>query len=162
MEIITVAILIIATVFASAGVLSAVYFYAANKTLKKQIDANAIKQKQLITVEDSMKTITFIDSLLLIKFQYYLNTYILAYFMSEKEIDKKEIKQLKEDFYMDISKTLNSYQQEQILKVFSKEGIILYIHQTFLRMLNDANIKFKSGDASVGNMSRRSLEAIYS
>ena len=158
-QIITILLLMVMTVL---GALSAIYFYTANKTLKKQIATTEPKLKQLISVDDSIKTLTFIDSLLLIKFQYYLNTYILAYFTSEKEIDKKEIKQLKEDFYMDISKTLNSYQQEQILKVFSKEGIILYIHQTFLRMLNDANIKFRSSEASIGNMSRKSLDAIYS
>lgn len=154
---IQIIICIVSAVIGIAGALSAIYFYVANKALKKPK-----KIDNTISIDDSIKLITFIDNLLLIKFGYYLNTYILAYFVSEKEIDKKEIKQLKDDFYMDISKTLNTYQQEQILKVFSKEGIILYIHQTFLRLLNDANIKFKSGDTNIGSMSRRSLEAIYS
>lgn len=121
-----------------------------------------IKIDNSMSAKESKEIVDFIDSLLTVKFQYYLTSYILAYFVSDKEIDKKEIKKLKEDFYLDVSKTLCEQQQNRILKVFSKEGIILYIHQAFLRLLNDANVKFKNNDASLGNLSRRTLDAVYS
>ena len=119
-------------------------------------------QNSEISVKDSSDTLKFLNDLLDIKFGYYLNAYMLAYFVNDKELEKKEIIKLKTDFYSDVSKSLNNYQKNQILKVFSKEGVELYIHQSFLRLLNDANIKFKtSGNGGIDALSSSALKAIY-
>ncbi len=127
-------------------------------------ELNKIKKdikKPQANIDETIKIVQFIDDFMAVKFQYYLTAFIMAYFISDKELDKKEIKKLKEDFYEDISNTLNALQKEQILKVFTKHGITLYVHQSFLRFLNDANIKFKNSGTDMDTMNRKTLQAIY-
>jgi len=119
------------------------------------------KLSNIANIDETVKIVKFLDDFMMVKFQYYLNTFIIAYFISDKEMDKKEIKKLKEDFYTDISNTLNDVQKDQMLKVFTKQGITLYIHQSFLRLLNDANIKFKNNGTEMDTMNRKTLDAIY-
>lgn len=131
------------------------------KVLKKEEEKFESNLKKVCDIDETVKIVQFLDGFLSMKFQYYLNTYILAYFISDKDLDKKEIKKLKEDFYVDVSKTLNKDQQELMLRVFTSQGIVLYIHQSFLRLLNDANIKFKQGATGVDAVNQGTLNAIY-
>lgn len=119
------------------------------------------KKYQIISIQDTDASLDFLNKLLDIKFGYYLNTFLIAYFVNDKELDKKEIKKLKDDFYLDISNTLNNQQKNNLLRVFSQKGIELYIHQTFLRLLNDANIKFRDSGNGPDNVNKQTLNAIY-
>ena len=117
-----------------------------------------------LPIKDSKEVFEFLNDLILVKFKYYLNVYFMANFASDKEIDKADIKKFKNDFYLDVSSTLNNEQKKRLLKVFSQKGIELYIHQSFLRLFNDANIKFKNGEQhnTVDSMNRNTMQAIYS
>ena len=133
--------------------------FKANKSNK-----NIVKAKvEPMHIDDVTKTLDFFNSILELKFQYYLNTYFIAYFVNDKDLDIKDIKKYKKDFYMDVSKMLCDDQKNQLLKVFSIEGIELYIHQTFLRLLNSYNIKFKNSNSGnlVDDVHTRTLQAIY-
>ncbi len=134
-----------------------------NTNLKNTKKAfNAYVESDL-PIKESKEVFEFLNELILVKFKYYLNVHFMANFASDKEIDKKDIKKFKNDFYLDVSSTLHNKQKERLLKVFSQKGIELYIHQSFLRLFNDANIKFKNGEQSntVDSMNRNTMQAIY-
>ena len=97
-----------------------------------------------LNIEDTTKYIQLLDKLLLLKFNFYVGTFFSAALVKHKELDKTEIKNIKEQFYIDVSSTLNDHQKNQLLKVFSKKGIEIYIHQTFLKLLNDLDMKFNN------------------
>jgi len=118
------------------------------------------KDKDEINIVESKNIVEFFDNLLVTKFEYYLNTFIIAYFVSDKELEKKEIKKLKDQFFIDVSKTLNKKHRDLILKVYDEKGVELYIHQTFLRLLNTSNIKLKA-DSGMDNVNAKMLKEIY-
>ena len=134
-----------------------------NKELEKiTSEKNAIEKKyNAISIQDTDASLNFLNKLLDLKFGYYLNTFLIANFVNDKDLDKKEIKKLKDDFYLDVSNTLNTQQKYNLLRVFSQKGIELYIHQTFLKLFNDANIKFKNSGSGPDNINKQTLNAIY-
>jgi hypothetical protein len=133
--------------------------------LYKQKQISDLKVKNLkrkkLSINDTITLVAFFDQLLEVKFRYYLVSYIMANFVSDKELDKKDIKKLKEDFYTDVSATLNDVQKSRLLEVYSKKGIELYIHQTFLRLLNEANIKFREKGTGIDAVNKQTLNTIY-
>jgi len=116
-----------------------------------------------MNIDDTIKTMSFFNNVLELKFKYYLNAHFIAYFVNDKDLDKKDIKKFKNDFYIDVSNMLCDDQKQQLLKVFSKQGIELYIHQTFLSLLNEYNIKFQNSNSGnvVDDTHARTLQAIY-
>ena len=115
-----------------------------------------------LTIDETIKEKEFFDNFLITKFEYYLTTHILAYFASDKDIEIKEIKSLKEQYYADVSKTLNNHQKARLLMIFTATGTELYVHQTFLRLLNDANIKFKQNNLTgMDALNQQTLNTIY-
>lgn len=158
-------LLIIMAVFLLVALVIGYTEYRTRKLDRESIEESKKYEdslKKVCDIDETVKIVDFLDRMLNIKFQYYLNSYILPYFVNDKDLDKKEIKKLKEDFYADVSKTLNEGQRDLILKVFSSQGIVLYIHQSFLRLLNDANIRFKQGATGVDAVNQGTLNAIYS
>ncbi|MFA7127692.1 MAG: hypothetical protein WC136_00820 [Sphaerochaeta sp.] len=101
-------------------------------------------------------TYDFLNKILLDKFEFYLSGQILPYLINGKSLDNKMLHELKEQYYIDVTKMLNKDMQDRILEVFSKQGIILYIHQSFLKAYNAAEIKYKSDSYNT-----RSLESFY-
>lgn len=101
-------------------------------------------------------TYTFLNKILSDKFEFYLTGHILPYLVNGKSLDNKILHQLKDQYYIDVYKTINKDMQDRILEVFSKQGIVLYIHQSFLKAYNAAEIKYK-GDS----FSTQSLESFY-
>jgi len=148
------------------GLLSAVitfisiYIYFYIKELKSDKKKSIIEKskKKHLDIDHSIKSLEFFNNLLLTKYQFYFSSEILAYFLSSKEMPKKEISSIKEKFYLDVSKTLNNDQRDNLLKIFSIDGVKLYIHQTFLRLLNESNIKYLKTDTS---LDKKALDAVY-
>lgn len=101
-------------------------------------------------------TYDFLNKILLDKFEFYLSGQILPYLINGKSLDNKMLHKLKEQYYIDVTKMLNKDMQDRILEVFSKQGIVLYIHQSFLKLYNAAEIKYK-GDS----YNTQSLESFY-
>jgi len=143
--------------------ISLIFLYLSLKTniKKTQLLKTKIKDVNVVNIQDSQATMDFFNQLLDTKFKYYLNSFMIAYFVSNQELEKKVIKKLKNDFYVDISTTLNDDQKNHLLTIFSKRGIELYIHQTFLRLLNDANIKFQVSGEGLDGVNKQMLDAIY-
>jgi len=117
----------------------------------RKLESNErIQLTSQLSIDDTINYQKFFDNLLLVKFNFYANQY-LANMLKGKSVDKSEIKSGKDQFYIDVSSTLNKYQKEQLLKIYSERGIELYIHQSFLRMLNDIDIKmYQTNDSDVG------------
>jgi len=140
-------------------IIESIYIYYLKKRVNNlSIDRDrSINKNNIINIKQTKQTFDFFNELLEIKFRYYLTSEILAYFLNGKEIPKKEIIKLKENFYIDVTKTLNKNQRENILKIFSNEGIEMYIHQTFLKLLNDCNIKYIKTD----ELDQKTINAIY-
>ena len=66
-----------------------------------------------------------------------------------KEISKENIKSIKNEFYIDVSSTLQTEQKYKLLEVFSEKGIEMYIHQFFLQKLNELDVKYKKQEATL-------------
>ena len=115
------------------------------------------EKKESMSATESSAILKFLDEVLERKYQYYLMNDILPYFMSDKDLEKAEIKRIKNEFYMDIYGSLSTVQKKQVKKIFTDQGSTMYVHQTFLKFLNESNIKYKQNNT----MSRQTLNAIY-
>jgi len=138
-----------------------VKFSLATTKLKEEIKKlknEKTKIENELNPKDTITLLEFFDNILMEKFKYYFMSDILAYFSQGKELKKQEIIDIKEKFYVDISKMLSEDQKMRLLKIFSKQGIEIYIHQTFLKLLNESNIKYL--DTS-DNLDKRSLDVVY-
>jgi hypothetical protein len=78
-----------------------------------------------------------------------------SYFISEKEIPVTKFKEIKEKYYVDISMSLNPYYLNNIAQIYTKQGIQLYINQTFMALFNKSQIKYQPK-----NINTRTLNAI--
>jgi len=158
-----VSILIVTNVIFFVGFIKYLVDAKNAKKDNQKIKEDFLEYKNRISIQDSKEVFEFLNDVIKVKFNYYLNVYFLANFASDKEIDKADIKKFKNDFYLDVSSLFEYKQKERLLKVFSQKGIELYIHQSFLRLFNDANITFKNGTQSntVDSMNRNTMNAIY-
>ncbi len=138
------------------GTLSALGVLLTSKLIDYKLK-NKKELKENIKINNIIDTKKLLDDILFSKYEYYLTSEILAYFLNDKDIDKKKIKELKESYYLDVSNSISDDLKNEILKLFTIKGIKLYIHQTFLRLLNESNIKYSSGSS----LDKRTLKAIY-
>jgi len=131
-----------------------------NKNIKSEVkDEDEESKVNKVSAKESSQILDNFDRLLKIKFDYYFQSELLAYFMKQKEIEKKIIIQLKNTYYADVEKSLSDQLKTDVLNLFSKQGAVLYVHQTFLRLLNEYNIKYQGNGQETLN--RRVLEAYY-
>ena len=117
--------------------------------VKTQLENTIVKLKAPMGTDDIIKYLNIFDKLLLTKFNYYIHVHFLANFEKKKEISKEAIKNIKQEFYVDVSSTLRMEQKYKLLDIFSDRGIELYIHQFFLQKLNELDVKYKKQDESV-------------
>jgi len=109
------------------------------------------EKNEVLSTSDKQEIMIFFDNILEKKFSYYLNVYFLANMIMQKEIEKKEIKKFKDMYYLDISNMINEETKHMILTVFTKKGLDLYIHQTFLKLLNKYDIKYRTEKTEVSS-----------
>ena len=107
------------------------------------------KLKKPMHIDDANKYLNLLDKLLITKFNYYIFSNFLANLEKRKEISKENIKSIKNEFYIDVSSTLQTEQKYKLLEVFSEKGIEMYIHQFFLQKLNELDVKYKKQEASL-------------
>jgi len=121
------------------------YVYYMKNKLYKQLDKVLKEYKNNeLSIDETKNTVIFFDDLLDKKFKFYLGRYFLAKFTAGKEVLPKDIKKAKDEFSIDIEKCLTKHQMDRLLKIYSPKGIELYIHQSFLSKLNNANISFNN------------------
>jgi len=113
---------------------------------KEVIKEIFIENKKHIDIIEANEIILMFDSLLEKKFKYYNMIHFLAVFQSGKEPDIEVVKGIKQSFYTDISNTLSKDMEDLLIKIYNAKGLDLYIHQSFLRLLNEANIKYRVKD----------------
>jgi hypothetical protein len=114
----------------------------------QQLDQLIIKN---LNINEAQDLLNFLDELIKRKFNFYLINEILPYYHAGKSIDKNELKQLQEKFFIDISATINKDTKKLFKKYFTTAGIELYINERFLYYINkfDMNLaedKFNPAD----------------
>ena len=150
---------IIYYIIAGVTVITTVIALLVHRSLHKKNTKEVVKSTESVSAKEALVIISLLDEMMLTKFRYYLSSYLLPYFIKDQEIEKKTIKKLKEDFYIDVSSVFNAQLKMTFLKVFDQKGIEIYIHQTFLRLLNESNIQYNKQDG--GTISQSMLNEIY-
>lgn len=150
-------VIIIPTIsFIVGGIVSSIISKIISKIISNK---TLIVPKQPFNIKNAQATITLLDEMMLTKFRYYLSSYIQPFLEKDQEIEKKIIKKLKDDFYTDMLNVFNKDLMNQFLVVFDQKGIEIYIHQTFLRLLNERDIYHSNTNES--NLSQKMLNEIY-
>ncbi len=153
---ITMEVLKFSTSVIQTGLLGGLVYIGIN-IYKEQLNKET-KENDILKIEQAKEIrIQMFNELLQIKFHYYFTSEILAHFLQNVALKRETINELKESFYLDVSKALNEETKNKLLEIYSVQGIKMYIHQTFLRMLNDANVKYTDEN----NLSRDALNAVY-
>lgn len=163
-------VLIVGSIFTSIGLFITIKDYKKlKKTLvKKDEEIEKLKEKNSklskeLTIDDVHKYVQLLDKIILDKINFYFYNHFLAAYEKNKEISLKEIKEIKTQFYIDVSSALCVEVKAKLLKVFSAQGIEIYIHQTFLRKLNELDVKFKGGKSKEKDyeLSAKLMSEIY-
>ena len=84
----------------------------------------------------------FLDEIIKDKFDYFMISKILPIYNTGKKLEKKEVKDLKEAFNIEVSILLNKDVKNEFLKYFNKDGIKIYIDHKFLYYLNKLDKAF--------------------
>ena len=129
----------------------------------KKLEEKISKLDKDLTIEEVHKYVQFLDKIILNKINFYFYNHFLAAYEKNKEISLKEIKEIKTQFYVDVSSALCVEQKAKLLKIFSAQGIEIYIHQTFLQKLNELDVKFKGGKSKENDseLSAKLMSEIY-
>jgi len=89
----------------------------------------------------------FLDDLIKDKYEYYLYKEILPVYLGnesnkKEKFNKEKFLQLKNFFFLDILKSLSKNVKIELMNLFTKDGIELYIHQKFATLFNKTDAKF--------------------
>jgi hypothetical protein len=118
---------------------------AVNKKVKKDI----INAAEIITIKKMM------DEMLLFKFEIYITTSgIRAGLQSGKGVDKTIMKQNKNEFYSDIVSSISPIVLDKYYQIFSRRGLILYIHHFYLYSLNKLDTSIINNDIDLKEVAK--------
>jgi hypothetical protein len=107
-------------------------------------------------------SLQFFDRYLKTKFEFYLLNDFLANIIMDRDISQNVLSEIKQRFFVDVSTSLNERLIDNLAQVYTKAGLQLYIHQTFLTLFNKSMEHFKdntNGTASA-KINRRMIDAI--
>ena len=113
-----------------------------NKELKNKIKNLEAKNLNVLDTTEMKELKTFLDEIIKDKFNYYLLNNILPKYIAGEKISKKELKELKELFYIDISLLLSRNVKAKYLKYFNKDGLKAYINEKFSFYVNKVDRNF--------------------
>jgi len=106
------------------------------KNKKPAIDAKKID------LTEAEKAKQFLDKIIKDKFEYYLVTEILPLYKIGKTLDKNQVNELKEQFFIDVSYFINKDLKNILKSYFNKEAIKIYIIEKFFIYLNKVDMSF--------------------
>jgi len=123
------------------------------KSESENKDSN-VKTFKNIEPSKAKYVVEFLDDLIKKKYEYYLYKDILPVYIgneySKKEkFSKEKFLELKEFFFNDIYMSLSSEMKKEIVMIFSKSGIEIYIHQRFATYFNKTDAKFLNKEEDI-------------
>lgn len=135
------------------------YVNYKNKILfKKEIDENKEPSKNIDFDRSLQLSLDYFDNYLKMKFNFYLLNDLMAQLITDKEIHSTQIFEVKSKYFTDISTSLNEEYLENLAKVFTKPGLQLYIHQTFLTLFNKSQLQYK--EPNTKKFDKRIVDAV--
>ena len=115
------------------------FFNNKNKSNENKINLDVKKElnpNEFLNIKKSM------DSIIEEKFKFYMFSKFLPYYTIGKKPDKKDVDDIKEQFYIDVTITFSKEYKKLIKLYFTTDGIQLYINEKFLYHLNKLDSKF--------------------
>jgi len=103
---------------------------------------------------NSKYVMELLDKLITDKYEYYLYKEILPVYIGnisnkKEKFSKEKFLQLKENFFSDINMSLSKNIKSELINLFTREGIEIYIHQKFATLFNKTDAKFLNGDTDI-------------
>jgi hypothetical protein len=134
-------IIIIAQFFC---IISLIYFLIKIKNNQNNIlDGNMNKNDKLYFKSELQQAHDFFNQFLKIKFEFYLLNDLMPQLLLSKDLTPTFIQEVKQKYFVDVSTGLNENYYELLGDLYTKPGLQLYIHQTFLTYLNKSQLQFK-------------------
>ena len=117
----------------------------------KKIDKKDINEFKPSTSKYIME---LLDKLISDKYEYYLYKEILPVYIGnisnkKEKFNKEKFLQLKENFFSDINMSLSKNIKVELIKLFTREGIEIYVHQKFATLFNKTDAKFLNGEEDI-------------
>jgi len=95
-----------------------------------------------LDLNEAEKAKAFLDRVIKDKFEFYLVTEILPIYKSGKQLDKNQVEELKEQFFIDVSFLLTKETKKILKKYFNTDAIKIYIIEKFYTHLNKVDIMY--------------------
>ncbi len=135
-----------------------IYFYLKLNKIKKlnielNLKLNNLKNYDLTEAE---KAKSFLDKIIKDKFEYYFITEILPVYKIGKTLDKKQVNDLKDQFFLDVSFFINKEAKKILKKYYNTEAIKIYIIEKFFINLNKIDVTYFE-DAKISDKEIKSL-----
>ena len=110
----------------------------------KEIDSKKTQNKN-INLQESQLAIKLLNDLINDIFEFYSYKEILPIYYGSKKTSpftKEEVKDLKDKFTNQVLLTINPQFLKAIQSIYTKEGLLLYIHSKFMTKFNKIDAKF--------------------
>jgi len=134
---------LIDVVFIVLGIIFYIKLKNSINLLSKENKESKEKNKtKKIDFDEAEKIKKFLDGIIKDKFEYYLTVEILPAYKTSKKLDKKDIEDLKNNFFVDVSYLINKDVKNSIKKYFNTDAIKIYIIEKFYIYLNKVDISY--------------------
>jgi len=111
-------------------------------SLKRKSENKANTKITLLNLDEAEKAKAFLDKIIRDKFEFYLVTEILPIYKSGMKLDKKQVEDLKEQFFIDVSFLLTKETKKILKNYFNTDAIKIYIIEKFYIYLNKVDITY--------------------
>ena len=111
-------------------------------SLKRKLENKANTKITLLNLDEAEKAKAFLDKIIRDKFEFYLVTEILPIYKSGMKLDKKQVEDLKEQFFIDVSFLLTKETKKILKNYFNTDAIKIYIIEKFYIYLNKVDITY--------------------
>jgi hypothetical protein len=121
-----------------------VWFFYLNKSRSLKMEKTLTEENKVIHFKTELQQAhDFFEKFLKIKFEFYLMNDLLSQLLLNKDLTPTIINEIKQKYFIDVSTGLTEEYYELLGKLYTKPGLQLYIHQTFLTYLNKSQLQFR-------------------
>ena len=119
------------------------------ENIKKEYEKN---NKKYINNKYGKEAIDILDKIITDKYQFYLYKYILPVYLGSNKsspMSKEKFKNIKEQFFIEIMKSVSPNITEALYLIYSTEGLMLYINEKFITLFNKTDSKFLNSGENI-------------
>jgi len=111
------------------------------KKMEEELIEEDRKKNQIINLIHGQEVLSFLESLIKDKYQYYLYQDLLPIYLDSKIPERTVVKKVKEKVYASIVGSLTTSVKQEILRFFTEKGIEILVNEKIITYMNETDFR---------------------